>query len=196
MNPAETPRRDWRLYYQGTMMMHDTLGVVSINVEERNMYIRPIGDKLRGDWKACDASLLTCLWPNPKAINWKCQGLYIGRRARREARRSFTSHHYYIAWGAGSPHNMIHTMLPALLEVEDYPPLDIALEQLQSGQYTSVAISRDIIIGPELEVIARGIEAGRLLLVEGEYRFDPELARSPLARRAAFKLAKEGVICL
>lgn len=195
MNPTEVEPSDYRLYYNNTYMLHDRHGVVHIQVEDYQFLYKRIGTEKAYQWKLEEDTPqhLSCLWPSPRAINFESRALYIGRRARREARRSMTTNHYYVVWGRDS---LRHRIVKEFVHPSDYPNLSDAIDELASQARDSTAISKDIILTNTLEVIARGHNVGQLVEEHGQHVYAPSLALSPLCKRTAFKLGKEGILCL
>lgn len=194
MNPVDASPRDYRLYYNQSYMLHDKHGVVYVQVGDGSTLLcKKIGEVRTSRWIPCSPETLTYLWPEPKAINFGSRGLYIGRRARREARRSATVGHYYVAWGSDM---LGHTMMKEFIFPSDYPSLEEAIDKLNNREWDSAAINRDIIITDTLGVVTRGHNVGQMITERGQYAYCPTLADSPLCKRTAFKLGKEGILCL
>ena len=196
MNPSDCSRRDWRLYYNGTWMLHDVHGAVYVVVEDQTLYAHTGGRP-----RQCAASHLSNLWPSPKAINHQGQGVYVGRRARREARRSFTVNHYYVLWptnhrsAMGMSNSLSNSLVRTFLNTTDYPNIYSSVRNITEGESRSAAISKDIIIANELEVIFRGVPLGKLEQDRDQCFFIPSSYNTTLAKRAILKLNKQGIIC-
>jgi hypothetical protein len=196
MKPSECPARDWSLYYNGTYMWHPEHGVVGVQVNEEQD-----GFEVRHGrtYSSVAADTLTPLWPEAQAINLPMYNTaaYIGRRARREARRSCTNHHYNVLWTLGRSLVIDRSVMYLLAEPPELPTLPEAIEML-TGDMSSVAISHDLIIYPQgdnMSLVCRGTEVGRLVLRDNVFSYEPEIPNSPLARRVQFKLDKESILC-
>ncbi len=196
MRPNEVPRRDWSLYYNNTIMQHDRFGIVSVQQSESNLLYRG-----NGDWRVADPSELECVWPTACAINYASRGLYIARRARREARRSASVGHYYVGWSPASVGDSCSVaMLRYLCFPDAYPTYDFAFEALLSNSRESVAVSPEMILVAShqdncCEVVYKTEMAGTLERRDRGYSFEPLVEGTPAARRAAFRLQKEGLLC-
>lgn len=199
MRPSDVPTRDWNLYYNHTIMNHEKMGVMQVIVSENAL----LGRKLDHDrWRPLDPELLSCLWPRACAINWNNQGLYVARRSRREARRSATLAHYYVAYGniRGSMHN---TLLAYMCMPNEYPTVNFSYDAILGNSRESIAITPELILAPASKgctVIYKMDTAGTLLKSESafdnaSYIFTPSCQDSPASRRAAFRLQKEGILC-
>lgn len=198
MNPSECDPNDWALYYSGCYMVHRTLGLVTVSCDD-NQFAACIPG---GRYRLVEAGTLSCIWPGARSINLDDRAVYIGRMARRQARRSATAHHYRILWASGIGEELgigiSHQMMHLLHEPVQYPTFKEALAQM-NGNMSGVAVSRDLILqqhpGGTLGVIFQGIGAGLLREQFGRYDFIPDVCDSPLARRVQFKLEKEGLLC-
>ena len=187
MNPAECNSRDWYLYYNGTWMHHEEFGVVYVHAQDRTLQVN-VGD---GNAHACEPELLSCLWPEPGAINFRTHAAYVGRRGRREARRSATSHHYWFVY-ASRPGMLLNTAaIRRLVNIVDYPDLDQAME----SDRISTAITRDVIVTNTRDVIYKGLPAGSLVMENHGWIYKPLIEASIMDRRIAFKLGKLGIAC-
>ena len=194
MNPIDCGRQDHRLYYHNTIMYHDQRGVVEVAVTDLQFNVRCLTRGSR--WNLTTPESLTSIWPQPGAINYEHRAIYVGRRARRQAQRSCTINHYYAEWGNPDMIGSINRyMLMALVQPE-YQYIEQAIAGILSSERQSTAVSRDLIVGPKLALISKGKEVGTLVEKDGEFFFQPTLARDPAAQRAAFKLAKDGILCL
>lgn len=83
-----------------------------------------------------------------------------------------------------------------LLLAPNYKPVDEAITSILEEDKDATAISRDLIIGAKLSLIYKGQAVGFLISDDGQYLFEPTSRRDPMAKRAAFKLQKEGILCL
>lgn len=202
MRPTEVAARDWNLYYNRTIMHHSGFGVVQVNVADSHLYVRKDDTE---DWRRSDAAALSCLWPRAGAVNWMNRGIYVARRSRRESRRSASLNHYYIAWSGNIDmgREVTHNLLAYLCFPNEHPSIDFAYDALSSRSRDSVAISHELILGQALEgcsVMYKADMAGTLVRSteptdNASYVFQPSLESSPAAKRAAFKLQKEGILC-
>ncbi len=199
MNPSECGNADWPLYYTGCYMVHRTRGLVTVSCDADQFAAATPG----GRYSLCKSEDLSCVWPGARSINISGIALYIGRMARRQARRSATSGHYRVFWrgdGGLDDHGpgVSHKMMQLLYEPEAYPQFSEALS-LMKGKVGSVAVSRDLILqqypSGDYGVIFQGIGAGLLREQFGRYDFIPDVCDSPIARRVQFKLEKEGLLC-
>ncbi len=202
MRPHETDAQDWYLYWDNTYMLHNTRGFcrVSRACEDSgdDFEIRTIPEN---NVYAVRAETLNPLWITSGAINFNDQGMYIGRCARREARRSSTSHHYQILFGG---HGQVSgSQLFQLYQGEEYPNIRAALAKMalmpSTQRLCTVAISRDLIlsriVASGCQIYWRGIAAGTIQEKDTSYEFLPDITGSPVARRVQFKLQKEGLLC-
>ena len=195
MKPSECNPRDWNLYYHGTYMLHDELGIVSISIDGEEVWAQT---NARGSNQVVEPHTVRPFWPDPRAINIGNGSMYVGRRARREARRSATIHHYYNAWG-DTTSNISWLVFAELYAMTPYPAIEEALVSLRGLERTSVAVSRDLILvgtTTPIRILCRGAYVGELAESNGRYEFIPEIESSPIARRILFKLQKEGILCL
>jgi len=198
MKPSECSPRDWPLYFQGTFMIHDTLGFVILSCDDESIQVRT---EHRGNWHNSDPAALRPCWPNAGAINQTSTAHYVGRRARREARRSSTIHHYYWVWNSCSrPPALGFDVMKQLALPSSYPTAAEALADLSSGNVGARAISHDLILqrNPlgQIGVICRGFPSGEIQGESGGYEYIPDVSDSPVSKRVLFKLQKEGVLCL
>ena len=195
MKPNECNSRDWPLYFHNTYMMHDTIGLVLVSCDEGTMLVRDGG---RSEYQSVESNTLSPVWPDARAINYRGHAAYVGRRARREARRSATTYHYPVVWSARWGSGLSFNMFKELVNPSPYPPIAEALDNIATGELLSVAISRDIILNRfssgEIGISFQGIEAGLLREENGRYSYMAEVSTSPIARRVHFKLQKEGVL--
>lgn len=195
MNPSECPNRDWGLYYNNTYMLHAIEGVVQVISRDRSLYIR----KGNGQWNPTDHNHLECLWPRGRAINVSGQALFIGRQARREARRSITMHHFSILWPGTSVSGMINDVqMNELCFPSEYPSMGYVLRAFKQGERRSVAVTASIILCSRTNganVIFKGEDAGNIEFTPNQHIFTPRLD-CPLSKRALFRLQKEGILCL
>ena len=181
---------DYRLYYHGTFMRHDELGPVSVSAEGGQLYVRAA---CGGRRKVVEPKTLEPLWIRPGAYNVRGAAIYIGRRARRNARRSSCPDHYMVKW-SGIGARMSQGLMWSCLRPEAYLPYADAVEALENGIAQSVAISRDLILsnnGDGMAVILRGQMAGTIR----DGLFTAPYETSPLAKMARGKLSQEGVVC-
>jgi len=170
--------------------MHDTYGFVLVSLDEENRFhVR--APKV---YERVDPNTLTPCWPLPAAVNTDAyNGVYVGRGARREARRSCTGGHYTVLWPEYPRMTPDQSILTELANPRSYPTLDMAIAQLDGK--LGVAFTQDMIIATNLCLVYRGTEIGVLEKVANGYIFVPDVPQSPLARRVQFKLDKEGVLC-
>lgn len=199
MNPADVAARDWHLYFNGTWMLHEKLGVVRVSVDGHQLYARKGGSI----GKCVEPEELTSLWPMPRAINYADQGVYVGRRARREARRSATQNHYFIMWQEG--HFCLDTkMMRQLCFPDEYPSLEWCRKALNTQEVNSVAWTPELILSSttvpdRYGLVCKGFEAGIVEYNEDEGSFIPVVEDGEIVsqamRRAMFKLDKGGYLC-
>ena len=201
MRPIDVSSRDWALYYNNTIMDHSSKGVVQVNVSDRVLYTRK---NETNSWVLTSPEELTCLWPRACAINWNNNGIYVARRSRREARRSASCNHYYITYATSTEIRSVSSnMLAYLCFPNEYPTIDFAYEALITMSRLSIAISPELILTQAQKgcfVIYKATTAGILIksteaLDNASYLFQPDLDNSPAAKRAAFRLQKEGILC-
>ncbi len=193
MNPDQVPSRDWGLYYNNTYMIHDEHGVVRVQANRSDgLHFRTGSSR---PWTTCRPQHLTCVWPNARAINVDNGAIYVGRRALREARRSATLNHYFSMWTDSV--EMGHTVMKRLCFPPEYPSLAFAIEALQVGGYTSIAVSRDLILArvtrDRFRMICLGTAAAHVEpMPDGRLRVLDEDAVTATDKRALYKLEKEG----
>ncbi len=189
MRPIDCAPTDWPLYYQRTFMIHEDLGLVSVTVDDDYQLHAVSGSADR----IVPPETLTPCWPEAAAINTASYGgMYVGRGARREARRSATLGHYTVMYperGLMMDHRIMHE----LVNPKPYPTLGRAIEML--ADTTRVAFTRDLLLTAGNRLVCRGVEVGVIEGSEDRYTFEPDVLDSPLARRVQFKLDKEGVLC-
>jgi len=205
MRFSEVAPRDWHLYFQGTWMYHEpTAQVVQIQLEDDGIQFRPSGVR---SWSKAKPESLLSFWPKPMSINLSGKvsestgdptprAAYVGRRPRREARRSATMGHYYITWGTRS---FNPSMFTEMLEPFVYPTFEEAQELLNSNSSdpsNSVALSRDLIIDARQRIVIGGLFIGTLKDAPfSTYELVPFSKNVPLTKRALLKLSKVNVIC-
>jgi hypothetical protein len=188
MNPCDAMPKDFQMYYDNCWMVHTTLGVGRVRVIDGEMHMELLQGKKQS--AAVNAKYLSCWWPRPGAFNLEDSAVYIARRAIRNMRKSaMCGDHYFIKWG--TPYQK-----DAMLLLRDGPnaiPLPEAVDLLKHKKYSSVAVTRDIIIHPEddpntncFTVIFRGMETGRL--VNGQY--EPLFSGSPVTGRILRQLER------
>lgn len=189
MRPADANPADYRLYYNGTYMQHAERGPVRIAVEGGRLYGKPIG----GRNARMLAEALTALWARPGAYNIGETAFYLGRKARRSARRSMSTEHYNIMWSSVGT-RISNKYLEAALKHDRYPTLAAALRELKRGK-SARAISREIILAKTdtdaVKVVFRGQVAGKI----ENGLFVPRIEAAPLAKLARVRLAAEGILC-
>lgn len=192
MNPVDALARDYNMYYNGTWMKHKPTGrIVNVQVGEgyQFSYQLPAGVK----WHETKPEELECWWPRSGSYNIGEGAVFIGRRARRNMKKSAYDH-YYVSWGyyRESP-------LKIMAQNSKYLKFDDAVKCLNSGVSRSVAISKDIILSKpagqpddKFTVVYRGTEAGSL----ENNQFIPIYEGTPAAKRAELKLVQEGIQCI
>ena len=197
MKPHECPANDWNLYFNGTFMVHEELGVVRCYPsDDGRTFVVTQSD---GTSTHSAPELLIPLWPSARAINCPMYNtaIYVGRRGRREARRAATTGHYTVQWTRGRSLTMDDHIMRLICEPEPYPSLNEAISLLET--VSSVAIARDLIIyrdGNDLGLVCRGIEVGTLACNHnGPYEFVPLAPTNPLNKRVQLKLDKGGILC-
>jgi len=196
MRPSEVPARDWHLYFNGTIMRHDEHGIVNVQVSEQHIYWKRVG---RQSWIPAEPGTLSCVWPTCGAVNYDGRAMFVGRRSRREARRSASMNHYYIGWdGTATESGTINgRLLRYLCYPDPYPSFEFSVEALRTGARHSVAVTPELIMLPHSEGVAivyKSDSAGVLKIGE-ENEFIPTVNGSPASRRAIFRLRKEGWLC-
>ena len=192
MRPIDCIPADWPLYYQHTFMLHNEHGLVNVTLDEEGRF------NIRGEKKLHELvapETLNPCWPQAGAINDLVHGgLYVGRGARREARRSATIGHYPIMWPAFPGVQANLHIMKALLSMQPYPTLEGAFKMVKIQSH-GVAITRDLIITRHARLVYRGVLVGDIEAATDGYIFVPDVPDSPLARRVQFKLDKEGILC-
>lgn len=179
MNPSDALSQDYGMYYDNCWMRHTTHGIGRVRVVGGDMYLerQPGADPIQVQPK-----YLECWWPRPGAFNCGDHAVYIARRAIRNMRKSATSgDHYFVKWG--SPYGK--EVMMCLKTGPNTETMDSAIDLIQKGRMSSVAVTRDIIIEPndrkgEFNVIFRGMEAGTYTQDGG---FIPLFSNNPWTHR-------------
>lgn len=198
MNPTQCKERDWGLYYTGTYMLHETMGVVNVSASTGTFRARKTSEHM---WRQVTPESLSCIWPKGRSINIYGQGIYVGRRGRQQAKRSATTSHYVTLWSEHEARSVTEETLRQLCFPAEYPSLEFAMRSLQQEECSSIAITRDLILcrSPvnvgEYKVICQGLPAGILKTEEEGYSFKGTLNDHPAGKRALVKLQKEGIVC-
>lgn len=192
MKPSEARPEDWRLYYHGTFMHMLDVGPVLVSAGHGEL----TGRNERGGRVRVTPDALMPLWARPGAYNVGSTAVYVGRRARRSARRSMSHEHYHIKWSSNGSARMSNKYLWAALTPQQYPSYDEAITELRQGDSAARAISRELILargrdGKRIKVVLRGQVAG---YIENDL-FVPNCETAPLAKLARGRLAAEGVLC-
>jgi len=177
-------------------MFHKEHGVCAVSFEDGSPYVN-----VGGSWHRSKPEDLLCYWPDARAVNLfsRRRAGYLGRKSKREAKRSCTQSHYYWQWGDLGSSDVTKAILMGS-DFPTYPTALEAMEQLEDG-WSSVAISRNIILDKgttgyrSISVIYRGQEVGELRKEQGGFRYVPSDKFNPLSKRAAIKLEKEGITC-
>lgn len=191
MRPTEARRADWRLYYNNTWMRHEQDGFVFVQVPDDTLRGKGPGDRTN---RTLDPELLSPCWVRPGAYNIGRTAIYLGRRARRSARRSMSTEHYHIKWSTNGSARISGKYIWGALAPEAYTPLREALAALTAGEATARAINREIILAngrDGIKVVLRGQIAGYIR----DNLFVPDCEIAPLAKLARSRLAQEGVLC-
>ena len=180
MNPCDALTKDYSMYYDSCWMKHDKWGVGKVRVVGGELYFYQ-GTSVSDEAKKVTAKSLTCWWPRPGAHNVKTGAVYIARRSMRNMRKSaIGGDHYFVKWG--SPYGV--KIMSALRDGPNLVPLHKAVEMVQSGKQTSVAVSRDVILTEHddpntCSVIFRGLESGTY----SHGCYTPGFSESPLTGR-------------
>jgi len=195
MNPETVSRTDWGLYFNNTYMLHEDHGVVKVRAGRE--YGFQVRTRIGAEWVTTTPDKLTCIWPTPRALNVGTRACFVGRRAVREARRSATAGHYFMRWHDGL--DMTHEVMALLCHPPKYPTVDWAIDALRDGGYTSIAISRDLILSRRTKDSFRVISLGEPTCTvrpdDGSlWLMDTDIV-SAADKRAVFKLEKEGWLC-
>lgn len=190
MNPSQALQQDYRLYYHGTWMKHESLGIGVIVVDGTTLYMYPYETGHQEDNPVLvEAQDLSCWWPRAGAYNTEQGAAYISRRSHRSMRKSATPiEHYVVKYG---PMHNDAGMMCTLRKGPERIALEDAIKLLRNTTRAAVAVTRDIILTKgsfeTIGVVFRGLNCG-------EYRdgeFIPNFQGSPLAKRVMYKLARE-----
>ena len=200
MNPIEAHPNDLAMYYVSTFMRskkyEQVIQVLSVNENTHQFQIMRSADD--DDPKKVILSDLECWWPQAGAYNIDGHGVYVGRKARRNMKKSAYDH-YYIQWGE----KMVRSdkLLWCLAKGTNWLDRDAAVAVLDQRVMKSVAIAQEIILqclrgkGMKDEgftVIFRGQEAG--ILKDDE--FTPARRGDIMSKLAEFSLVQEGIKCI
>lgn len=182
MNPADALTADYGMYYDGCYMRHRNHGIGRIQVIGGDLYLCTSPN---ADPKLVKPSYLECWWPRAGAFNTKTHAVYIARRAVRNMRKSAVGNdHYFVKWGTPYGVDVMTILQQGTNEIR----MDKAIELLNNGSMSSVAVSRDIIISPEegdtYSVTFRGMECGTW----SNGGFTPLFSESPLTARVLRQL--------
>jgi hypothetical protein len=137
---------------------------------------------------------LSPVWARPGAYNVGSTAVYIGRKARRSARRSMSTEHYHVKWSSNGSARINGKYLWNALMPEDYTPIGEAIQLIRTKAATARAINREIILAngrAGIKVVLRGQVAGHIR----DNLFIPNNEMAPLAKLARSRLAQEGVLC-
>lgn len=180
-------------------MQHKDAGPVQVRVDSNELYVR---NDVTDGWVLANPEDLEHLWPDGQSINYKNRGIYIGRRPRREARRSATTSHYMVQWDGGmlDEYRVSNEMMNILCFPPGYPSLSFALRALTEGGYLSVAVTKDLILARKahlgtIDVVCKGELAGYIQEIDGFMEFKCDNPLKPSSKRAQCKLRKEGIVC-
>lgn len=191
MKPTEARPADWRLYYNNTWMRHETDGPLFVQMPDDTLCGKGPGERRL---RRLDPEHLSPLWLRPGAYNVDRTAVYIGRRARRSARRSMSTEHYHVKWSSNGSARISGKYLWAALQPQQYVTLQEAIRQLNSEEATARAINREIILAKGrtgVKVVLRGQVAGYIK----DNLFVPQSEIAPLAKLARSRLSFEGVLC-
>lgn len=191
MRPTEARHHDWRLYYGNTWMRIEDGPVVFVQVMDDELHGKEATQRAM---RRLDPATLHPIWVRPGAYNVGSTAVYIGRRARRSARRSMSTEHYHIKWSSNGSARISGKYIWAALDPLPYTPLREALAALKSGEATARAVTRELIVAKAkrgVKVVLRGQVAG--VLVDDLFVPDSDIA--PLAKLARTRLAQEGILC-
>lgn len=182
MKPTQALKKDWRMYYNRTWMMHKVHGPGPVRVIDGILlygtHMIPVAPKDLDVW-----------WPRSGSHNTETSAVYIERQAVRNMRKSAVSgSHYILAWGH------VHygfDIMSTLAHPTPYCGVNEALQMLKDGDYNARAVTRDIILHTEnekCEVLFKGKPVGTLDIDHG---FDGYIPQDPLCKRAFLKLYAE-----
>ena len=200
MNPIEAHPNDLAMYYVSTFMQSrkydQIVFVVSVNdVTEKFTIMLSADDE---NPKRVILSDLECWWPEAGAYNIDGQGVYVGRKARRNMKKSAYDH-YYVQWGQRIMRS--DRLLWMLAKGPNWLDRDAAVKVLKQRVMKSVAIAQEIILqrlkGKGMKdagftVIFRGQDAG--ILKDDE--FTPARRGDIMSKLAEFSLVQEGIKCI
>jgi hypothetical protein len=187
MKPTDALRRDYGLYYNGTLMRHDRHGIVAITADDGTLLMRT---KKRGKWTPVEPASLTPFWLRPGAYNVRGGAMYIARRARRSSRRSMSPEHYQMMWPRRT-NISLDVLWEAALNMDEYTTYD----EFKACATQNVAISPEIILTRDEEfrtyVVTRGNKVGKIIndlfIPDGDYGGLPKLTRKLISER--------GILC-
>lgn len=196
MKPSDAKQQDWQLYYHQTWMMHSTHGPVLVYVDGNSLVGFKPGENFDKDKRMTfRASCLTPWWPRGGAFNTAHSAVYITRRAQRNMRKSAVGGgHYICTYGSLSGRNVMEV----IAEPRPYYSVEEARELIfnPKTKRKRAAVTQDIIltqqvgVGDTLGVYFRGMYAGTLK----DNWFEPIATGHPMGKRAAIKMAKEGIL--
>jgi hypothetical protein len=201
MNPLNVPSRDFALYYNNTYMLHAKRGPVYVTARDGVLLARKNPSQ---NYRNTDPAMLECLFPIPRAINYRDGAVQIARRSTRSARRSATLAHYYVLWSEYAPPDGIDGInaghMSLLLTPLLYPLMGTAFDMISQGGQRSVAVSKDFILSAEgvgaVNIRCHGRMVGEIIRESNGYRYEPLEADPLMSARTEFKLQKEGLLCL
>jgi len=93
---------------------------------------------------------------------------------------------------------MNNVLLRYICHPDEFPSFEFAMEALSTGARESVAITPELILLPDSKgfgVVYKTDAAGVLKPENEGFMFTPIIEGAPAARRAIFKLQKEGMLC-
>jgi hypothetical protein len=166
----------------------------------RFLFVQVPDERMRGKEKDSRAfedvnpAELSPVWARPGAYNVGSTAVYIGRKARRSARRSMSTEHYHVKWSSNGSARINGKYLWNALMPEDYTPIGEAIQLIRTKAATARAINREIILAngrAGIKVVLRGQVAGHIR----DNLFIPNNEMAPLAKLARSRLAQEGVLC-
>ena len=143
MNPADVPKRDWNLYFNGVYMLHEEHGPCYLRYGGDFLQVTPSNDRTAQMMlkNKTDLRKLHVWWPRSGAYNTpNGEAIHIARQASRCMKKSASANHYNVRWG-----NQGASMFNCLARGPNYLTWPVGKDMLVNGACKSVAVARDLI---------------------------------------------------